>query len=110
MTRISIATVNIALRGRPVLARAEGEVNLTPVEIAEALCGMVECRRREDGTRYWFGRKNVWGFHKVEAPELRDFLEANALDALLGAMVPMDKAGGYNSNTREIMYYIEYSE
>lgn len=109
MTRISILTVNIALRSRPVLASAEGEVNLTPVEIAEALCGMVECHRRSDGTRYWFGRKNVWGFHTVEAPELKDFFEVNALERLATAMVPMDKAGGYNSKTRQIMYYVEYT-
>ena len=74
MTHISIHTVNIALSKRPVLAHAEGDLNLTPVEIAEAIYGMVECHPRKEGGRYWFGRRNVWGFHEKDAQMLKDQL------------------------------------
>lgn len=109
MTRISINTVNIALRSRPVLASAEGEVNLTPVEIAEALCGMVECHPRKDGSRYWFGRRNVLGFHENDAHMLKDFFEVNGLEDLANAMVAPEKAGNLNSKSRQIVYYVEYT-
>lgn len=109
MTHISIHTVNIALSKRPVLAHAEGELNLTPVEIAEAIYGMVECHPRKEGGRYWFGRRNVWGFHEKDAQMLKDFFEVNDLGDLANAMVTVDKAGTPNSKRRQIMYYIEYT-
>lgn len=109
MTRISINTVNVAISRRPVLASAEGEVNLTPVEIAEALYGMAECHPRKDGSRYWFGRRNIWGFHEQDAQMLKDFFEVNDLEDLANAMVSVNKAGTPNSKCRQIMYYIEYT-
>lgn len=109
MTRINITTVNITTSRRTVLARAEGELDLTPVEIAEAIYGMVECHPRKDGSRYWFGRRNVWGFHENDARMLKDFFEVNGLEALAGAMMPLENVGRFNPKRRRIMYYVEYT-
>ena len=109
MTNINITAVNVANSRRTVLASAAGELDLTPVEIAEAIYGMVECHPRKDGSRYWYGRRNVWGFREQDAQMLKDFFEVNGLEALADAMVPISKAGNFNSKSRQIMYYVEYS-
>ena len=110
MTKISMTVINVASKKRPILGHAEAEIALSPVEIAEALYGSVSCFKNKDGSRKWFGRKNIYGFHSEEAPMLADFIEANNLVELEKVSVPMEKSGSYESKRLQVMHYIEYGD
>ena len=109
MTSISMTAVNIASRKRPVLGQASTQINLDPVLVGEALYGILECHRGENGARKWYGRKNIFGFHKIEAPMLEDFIEANNLEPLRAILIPMDKCGTAESKRLQVMYYLEWN-
>ena len=109
MTTIKMTVVNIATSKRPVLGQAEAQIDLDPVFIGESLYGILECHRGENGERKWYGRKNVFGFHKEEAPMLDDFIVVNDLEPLRKLLRPIDKCGNYNSKRLQVMYYLEWN-
>lgn len=108
MTTIKMTAVNIVSRKRPILGEAEEQFELDPVFIARALYGILECHHGENGERKWYGRKNIYGFHKEEAPMLKDFIIVNALNSFQKILRPMNKCGDPNSRRLQVMYYLEW--
>ena len=108
MTTIKMTAVNVASSKRPILGQAEEQFELDPVFIARALYGILECHRGKNGERKWYGRKNIYGFHKEEAPMLEDFIVVNALNSLQKILLPMEKCGSYDSKRLQVMYYLEW--
>lgn len=109
MTSIKMTAVNIASRKRPILGQAEAQLDLDPVFIGESLYGILECHHGKNGERKWYGRKNIYGFHKEEAPMLEDFIVANNLEPLHKILLPMEKCGSYDSKCLQVMYYLEWN-
>ena len=109
MTSIKMTAVNIASRKRSILGQAEAQLDLDPVFIGESLYGILECHHGKDGERKWYGRKNIYGFHKEEAPMLEDFIVANNLESLHKILLPMEKCGSYDSKRLQVMYYLEWN-
>ena len=110
MTKITMTAVNVASASRKCLGSAEAEINLDPVIITRALYGILECHHGKNGERKWYGHKNIYGFHTVEAPMLEDFIVVTDLEPLRKILLPMKKCGSYESKRLQVMYYLEWED
>ena len=110
MIKIKMEVVKTLERGRTVKGKAEAVIDSTMLDVAENLCGSVDCRRNAEGIKTWVGHASCAAYIKKDADDAAAFIEKYGLEDFSAILVDARFAGSFAKGDWRIDYKFYWEE